>query len=99
MEQTDVKLVIASNYYPQKTPSLIAEKTGAAFLSIPTQVEGQDGINTYIDLFDAIVGEITAALKDQNGSGESLVLKHGWIASIIQAQSPVMLLTETRGAA
>jgi len=68
MEQTDVKLVIASNYYPQKTPSLIAEKTGAAFLSIPTQVEGQDGINTYIDLFDAIVGEITAALKDKTGA-------------------------------
>jgi zinc/manganese transport system substrate-binding protein len=74
MEQTDVKLVIASNYYPQKTPSLIAEKTGAAFLSIPTQVEGQDGINTYFDLFDAIVGEITAALKDKTGAANHTAL-------------------------
>lgn len=74
MEQTDVKLVIASNYYPQKTPSLIAEKTGAVFLSIPTQVEGQDGINTYFDLFDAIVGEITAALKDKTGAANHTAL-------------------------
>lgn len=68
MKSMDVKLVIASNYYPQKTPSIIAEQTGAAFLSIPTQVEGQDGIDTYFDLFDAIVEEITGALKDQKGA-------------------------------
>ncbi len=71
MKSMDVKLVIASNYYPQKTPSIIAEQTGAAFLSIPTQVEGQDGIDTYFDLFDAIVGEITGALKDKTGEGEA----------------------------
>ncbi|HSC35861.1 MAG TPA: metal ABC transporter substrate-binding protein [Thermodesulfobacteriota bacterium] len=71
MKSMDVKLVIASNYYPQKTPSIIAEQTGAAFLSIPTQVEGQDGIDTYFDLFDAIVGEITGALKDQKGAANN----------------------------
>ncbi len=74
MKSMDVKLVIASNYYPQKTGSLIADQTGAVFLSIPTQVEGQDGINTYIDLFDAIVGEITAALKDKTGAANHSLL-------------------------
>ncbi|MEW6145628.1 MAG: metal ABC transporter substrate-binding protein [Thermodesulfobacteriota bacterium] len=70
MKSMDVKLVIASNYYPQKTPSIIAEQTGAAFLSIPTQVEGEDGINTYFDLFDAIVGEITGALSEKKGAAD-----------------------------
>jgi zinc/manganese transport system substrate-binding protein len=67
MKSMDVKLVIASNYYPEKTPSIIAEQTGATFLSIPTQVEGENGIDTYFDLFDAIVGEITGALREKKG--------------------------------
>jgi len=74
MKSMDVKLVIASNYYPQKTPSIIAEQTGAVFLSIPTSVEGEDGIDTYFDLFDAIVGEITAALKDKTGAANHSAL-------------------------
>lgn len=70
MKAMDVKLVIASNYYPQKTPSIIAEQTGAVFLSIPTSVGGHDGIKTYTDLFDLIVDEITAALKDKTGAAD-----------------------------
>lgn len=71
MEAEDVKLVLASNYYPQKTPRIISEKTGAVFLSIPTSVGGEEGINTYFDLFDAIVGEITSALEGRSGAAES----------------------------
>ncbi|HML94936.1 MAG TPA: metal ABC transporter substrate-binding protein [Thermodesulfobacteriota bacterium] len=71
MEAEDVKLVIASNYYPQKTPRIISEKTGAVFLSIPTSVGGEDGINTYFDLFDAIVGQITSALGSGSGAAGS----------------------------
>ena len=71
MEAEDVKLVLASNYYPQKTPRIISEKTGAAFLSLPTSVGGEDGINTYFDLFDAIVGQITSALESKAGAAES----------------------------
>ena len=68
MEAEDVKLVLASNYYPQKTPRIISEKTGAAFLSLPTSVGGEDGINTYFDLFDAIVGQINSALESRSGA-------------------------------
>ncbi len=71
MEAEDVKLVLASNYYPQKTPRIISEKTGAVFLSLPTSVGGEDGINTYFDLFDAIVGQITSALESKAGAAES----------------------------
>lgn len=70
MERDNVKLIIAANYYPQKTASVIAQKTGAKFLSLPVSVEGRDGINTYIELFDTLVEEITSALKHTTGSNE-----------------------------
>ncbi len=68
MKEMNVKLVIAESYYPQKTPALIAEKTGASFLALPSQVGGREGINTYFDLFDVIVGEITSKLAN-HGKG------------------------------
>lgn len=68
MEALDVKLVIAANYYPQKTPQIIAQKTGATFVALPAMVGGREGINTYFDFIDALVGEITSALKNQTGS-------------------------------
>ena len=70
MERKDVRLVIAANYYPAKTASIIAQKAGATFISLPAMVEGRDGINTYIELFDALVGEITSTLKSTTGSSE-----------------------------
>lgn len=68
MEALDVKLVIAANYYPQKTPQIIAQKTGATFLALPAMVEGREGINTYFEFIDALVAEITSALNNQTGS-------------------------------
>jgi ABC-type Zn uptake system ZnuABC Zn-binding protein ZnuA len=67
MESQDVKLIITANYYPTKTPEIIAQKTGATFLSLPAMVEGRDGVNTYFELFDVIVGEITSTLENQIG--------------------------------
>jgi zinc/manganese transport system substrate-binding protein len=77
MKAMDVKLVIASNFYPRKTGSLIADQTGAQFLSIPTSVGGQDGINTYTDLFDVIVSDVTSALKNETGESEHSASKAG----------------------
>lgn len=76
MEQEHVKLVLASNYYPQKTPKLIADKTGTKFISLPTSVGGEDEINTYFDLFDAIVGDITSALGKESGAAKIQLLRN-----------------------
>ncbi len=65
MQSLDVQLIISANYYPRKTPEIIAQKTGATSLILPTMVNGQEGINTYSQLFDALVGEITSALKNK----------------------------------
>jgi len=77
MKEMNVKLVIAESYYPQKTPALIAEKTGASFLALPSQVGGREGINTYFDLFDVIVNEITSKLENMTKSVNSPNLRGG----------------------
>lgn len=67
MQSLDVQLIISANYYPRKTPEIVAQKTGATSLVLPTMVGGVEGVNTYIELFDALVGEITSALKNKEG--------------------------------
>jgi zinc/manganese transport system substrate-binding protein len=72
MKQLNVKLVIAESYYPQKTPALVAEKTGAAFLVLPSSVDGREGIKTYFDHFDVIVSEVTSKLEGMKKSVNSI---------------------------
>jgi ABC-type Zn uptake system ZnuABC Zn-binding protein ZnuA len=64
IQQMKVKLVISESYYPQKTPALIAEKAGASFLVLPSSVGAYEGINTYFELFDVIVDEVTSRLEN-----------------------------------
>ncbi len=63
MKNENVKLVIAESYYPQKTARIIAEKTGSEFLVLPSSVGAKEGIDTYTQLFDTIVNDLTAALS------------------------------------
>jgi zinc/manganese transport system substrate-binding protein len=64
IQQMNVKLVMAESYYPKKTPALIAEKAGASFLVLPSSVDARQGINTYFDLFNAIVNDVTSKLEN-----------------------------------
>ncbi|HEX3036788.1 MAG TPA: metal ABC transporter substrate-binding protein [Thermodesulfobacteriota bacterium] len=68
MRQMDVKLIIVESYYPRKVPALISEKTGSSLLVLPASVGGRDGINTYFDLLDVIVDEVTTKLKNTEQS-------------------------------
>ena len=63
MKNENVKLVIAESYYPQKTARIIAEKTGTEFLVLPSSVGAREGIDTYMELFDTIVNDLTGALS------------------------------------
>ena len=64
IQQMNVKLIISESYYPKKTPALIAEKAGASFLVLPSSVDAREGINTYFDLFNAIVNDVTSKLEN-----------------------------------
>ncbi len=62
-ESSDVKLVLSANYYPKKTGEQIASTAGIPFLSLPVQVGGENGIDSYTSLIDNIVNSITSTLK------------------------------------
>ncbi|MEM7007539.1 MAG: metal ABC transporter substrate-binding protein [Thermodesulfobacteriota bacterium] len=63
IEAQNIPLIISANYYPQKTPQIIAQQTGATSLILPSMVGGEEGITTYAGLFDVLVTEITSALS------------------------------------
>jgi len=64
-ESSDIKLVISSNYYPKKTGQQIANLANIPFLSLPVQVGGEEGVDTYSDLIDNLVNKITNELKTE----------------------------------
>ncbi len=58
-----ISVVLSEPCYPLKMPRMIAKQTGAAFLVLPTSVDGADGTGTYIKLMDHAVDKISSALK------------------------------------
>jgi ABC-type Zn uptake system ZnuABC Zn-binding protein ZnuA len=64
-ESSDVRMVISANFYPKKTGEQIAKAADIPFLSLPVQVGGEKGINSYTELIDFIVEGITSNLIKQ----------------------------------
>ncbi len=63
MKADGVKLILCEPNRPRKTPAHLAEATGAKLLQVPGLVGGADGVADYPSLFDAIVRELTTALR------------------------------------
>jgi len=52
-----VKAILVENFYPKKIPQYLSEKSGIPMLNLPTDT-GEEGIKTYFDLIDHLIGEI-----------------------------------------
>jgi len=63
MKGEQVKLMLVETFYPRKFPEMIAKATGAKLVMVHTSVGGEKGADTYFDLFDGLVQEISKALK------------------------------------
>jgi zinc/manganese transport system substrate-binding protein len=59
----NIPLILVDNFYDPSLPSNIARQTGASFVLLPDQVEGEPGIKTYFDLMDHLISKMTGALK------------------------------------
>lgn len=67
MIREKVPLIIAANYFDEKTVAKIARETRAAYLMLPYYVGGKKGINSWIELMDHWVSSIAAAFaKNEN---------------------------------
>lgn len=63
MQAQKVKLLLMENFYDRRVPDLIAQKTGAKLVYVPSMTGGDDGVSSYMDLFDRIVSTFESAGK------------------------------------
>jgi ABC-type Zn uptake system ZnuABC Zn-binding protein ZnuA len=63
IKKEKVRVIMAEKYFPVKGPRMIAEKTGAVFLQVPSSIGGIPEIKTYFDLFDYVVGKLAEKLE------------------------------------
>lgn len=63
VQSQKIPLIMVDNFYDPSLPNSIARQTGAKVVLLPNQVEGEPGINTYFDLMDHLIQQLTAALK------------------------------------
>ncbi len=61
MKADRVQLVVREPQFPEKVPRLIAEKTGAALVTLPIMPGGVPDTDTYIAMMEYIVGAIQSA--------------------------------------
>ncbi len=62
MKADHVPLVVREPQFPEKVPRLIAEKTGAALVTLPIMPGGVSGTDTYIAMMDYIIKSIKTAV-------------------------------------
>jgi len=58
-----VEAVVCANYVDPAQVRRVAEKTGVEVVVLPISVDGEEGIETYADLFEGIVTRLEDALK------------------------------------
>jgi hypothetical protein len=57
----DLRVLLSANYFEERKPALIAERTGITSVVVPLSVGGEDGVDTYFDLVDLWVSRLTSA--------------------------------------
>ncbi len=62
-----IRVLLAANYFEQRKPQLIADRTGIIPVIVPTSVKGEPGIDTYFDLMDSWVSRLRDAFA---GAGD-----------------------------
>jgi ABC-type Zn uptake system ZnuABC Zn-binding protein ZnuA len=63
MKDQKVSVIFHEAFYDHSTSDMVAAKTGAQVLILPTSVGGAKGVDTYEQLMDFLVGKFVAALQ------------------------------------
>ena len=61
IEDEEVGVLLAANYFERRKPELIAERTGIVPVVVPMSVGGEAGVETFFDLVDLWVGRLREA--------------------------------------
>jgi ABC-type Zn uptake system ZnuABC Zn-binding protein ZnuA len=63
MKKEGVKVIVMEPYFSRSIPDLLSRETGATVLVLPPSVGSAEGVDTYFDLFDYLVTQLTAVLS------------------------------------
>lgn len=63
LRQRKIKALLAASFTSPTIPQAVADKGGAKMVALPISVGGEKGIESYGDLFDAIIGRLAEGLK------------------------------------
>lgn len=69
MKTRKVPVLLCSIATPSKIPRQVARKAGSKLLFLSSSVAGASDIETYVDLFEHLTGELERAFKDWNEVG------------------------------
>lgn len=61
IKRNNVKYILMENFYSTSAPGQIASMTGVKVVKVPTGVYGMQGINSYLQMMDNIINQITKA--------------------------------------
>jgi zinc/manganese transport system substrate-binding protein len=68
VEDENVGVLLAANYFEKRKPELIARRTGIVPVVVPMSVGGEEGVDSFFDLVDLWVGRLRDAF---GASGET----------------------------
>ncbi len=69
MQQRHVRVLLSPAYFDHNQIRQVAERTGAKAVIVPANVGGAQGVNTFVDLINAIVSSLAEAFSDRASSG------------------------------
>ena len=67
MVRDSITTIISSNYIAPRIPDRIAGRTGSRYIVLPASVDGLEGIDDYLDLFETIITIIESEIPHPAG--------------------------------
>ena len=67
LKAMNVKLILIEPFHERKTPTFVAQQTGAKVVMIPSTVGGVPGTDDYISFMDTIVTRLVQAYASHGG--------------------------------
>ncbi|OGR41265.1 MAG: hypothetical protein A2X35_07690 [Elusimicrobia bacterium GWA2_61_42] len=65
MKAENIGIILTETYYLRKGPDFLAGKTGARVVTAPVSAGGAEGVKTYFDVFDRVIGGLEFAVSAQ----------------------------------
>ncbi|MFZ2324699.1 MAG: metal ABC transporter substrate-binding protein [Ignavibacteriaceae bacterium] len=61
IKSNNIKVIVMENFYSDSAPKQLSELTGAKVIKVPTSVFGMQGIDSYIQMMDYIINQLSNA--------------------------------------